>query len=61
MEKESRSETKNTEIHALARATTFLPPQYAAVANVLSELKTRVGNIKGPILEVTDGIAPGIW
>lgn len=60
-EKASKSETRNTEEHALARAAAFLPAQYAAVANVLSELRTRVGDITGPILESTDGIAPGLW
>lgn len=59
--KEDKSKTKNTEEHALARAAAFLPAQYAAVANVLRELRTRVGDIKGPILESTDGIAPGLW
>lgn len=60
-EKSDKTNSRNTEQHALARAAAFLPAQYAAVANVLRELRTRVGDIKGPILETTDGIAPGLW
>lgn len=56
-----RKDSRNTPEHALARAAAFLPAQYAATANVLSELRLRVGDIKGPIVEVSDGIGPGLW
>lgn len=47
--------------HALARAAAFLPGQYAAVYNVLKELKTRLGVVVGPVLEVSFSHGPGFW
>lgn len=56
-----RGGVNNAQEHAVARATAFLPAQYAAVYNVLRELRTRLGPVVGPVLEVSYGIGPGFW
>ncbi|CAK9780945.1 hypothetical protein CC85DRAFT_327441 [Cutaneotrichosporon oleaginosum] len=53
--------SRNLPQHAIARASAFLPAQYGASYNVLAELEKRVGGIKGPLLEVSGGLGPGLW
>ncbi|KAL1411722.1 cell wall biogenesis and architecture protein [Vanrija albida] len=59
-----RAAAKNSQTHSIAKASAFLPGQYAAVYNVLFELRQRIGEDKlaeATFLEVSSALAPGLW
>lgn len=49
---------------ALAKAAAFLPSEYAAVRNIFTELRRRLGDDwvpEGPVVEVSNTVGAGLW